>query len=74
MIIGSRRKAKAKYHPLKGSLERRMKLYGGMADGCFEDRELCGAQNGSGLGGSGEMGKSGLVQEEPLKGEYQGMV
>ena len=51
-----------------------MKLYGGMADGCFEDRELCGAQNGSGLGGSGEMGKSGLVQEEPLKGEYQGMV
>lgn len=44
MIIGSRRKAKENYHPLKGSLDRRMKLFGGIADGCFEDRELCGAQ------------------------------
>eukprot|EP00578_Thalassiosira_sp_NH16_P015271 CAMPEP_0181117116 /NCGR_PEP_ID=MMETSP1071-20121207/22327_1 /TAXON_ID=35127 /ORGANISM="Thalassiosira sp., Strain NH16" /LENGTH=110 /DNA_ID=CAMNT_0023201435 /DNA_START=183 /DNA_END=515 /DNA_ORIENTATION=+ len=45
MVIGSRRKAKQQYHPLKGSLERRMKLFGGMADGCFEDRQLCGAQS-----------------------------
>jgi len=44
MIIGSRRKSKSNYHPLKGSLDRRMKLFGPMADGCFEDRELCGAQ------------------------------
>lgn len=69
VIIGSRRKAKAQYHPLKGSLERRMKLFGGMADGCFEDRELCGAQNEEGLGSSDvEMG--GRATE----GEYKEMV
>jgi hypothetical protein len=44
IIIGSRRKAKEQYHPLKGSMERRMRLFGGLADRCFEDRELCGAQ------------------------------
>ncbi len=44
IIIGSRRKAKGQYHPLKGSMERRMRLFGGLADRCFEDRELCGAQ------------------------------
>ena len=45
IIIGSRRKAKENYHPLKGSMERRMRLFGGLADRCFEDRELCGAQD-----------------------------
>ena len=44
MVVGSRRRAKDQYHPLKGVLERRMKMFGGMADGCYEDRELCGAQ------------------------------
>ena len=48
IIIGSRRKAKENYHPLKGSMERRMRLFGGLADRCFEDRELCGAQEQGG--------------------------
>ena len=48
IIIGSRRKAKEAYHPLKGSMERRMRLFGGLADRCFEDRELCGAQEQQG--------------------------
>ena len=43
-VIGSRRRGKGDYHPLRGSIERRMKLFGGMADGCYEGRELCGAQ------------------------------
>lgn len=68
MVIGSRRKAKQQYHPLKGSIERRMKLFGGMADGCFEERELCGAQNGrGGVDDSMEMG-------EGQKGKYKEMV
>jgi len=44
MVVGSRRRAKDQYHPLKGVLERRVKMFGGMADGCYEDRELCSAQ------------------------------
>ncbi len=44
MIVGSRRRAAEQYHPLKGVLERRMKMFGGMAAVCYEDRELCGAQ------------------------------
>ena len=68
MIIGSRRKEKPQYHPLKGSIERRMKLFGGMADGCFEERELCGAQQGD-VNNSMEM--EGGPQSN---GEYKEMV
>ena len=64
MIIGSRRKGKENYHPLKGSLDRRMKLFGGMADGCFEDRELCGAQECVGDDG-------GLTNSMEMSGEGQ---
>ena len=46
MVVGSRRRSKEQYHPLKGVLDRRMKMFGGLADGCYEDRELCGAQRG----------------------------
>ena len=70
IIIGSRRKAKEDYHPLKGSLEKRMRLFGGMADGCFEERELCGAQNDM-RGSSGEMGESSFGNEPE---RYQEMV
>ena len=54
-VIGSRRRGKGDYHPLRGSIERRMKLFGGMADGCYEGRELCGAQGevDAGVDGSG---------------------
>mmetsp|Transcript_36611 Transcript_36611/g.59765 ORF Transcript_36611/g.59765 Transcript_36611/m.59765 type:complete len:83 (-) Transcript_36611:324-572(-) len=67
IVIGSRRKAKERYHPLHGVLEKRMKLFGGMSDGCFEERELCGAQDG--VGGSGEMGEG-----QPKSMEYKEMV
>jgi len=43
MIIGSRRKEKEDYHPLRGAIEKRMRLFGGFTDKCFGDRELCGA-------------------------------
>jgi len=68
MVIGSRRKAKAQYHPLKGSIERRMKLFGDMADGCFEERELCAAQNESGVGDGGLEMKNGMDMDGPGEG------
>jgi hypothetical protein len=43
MIVGSRRKEKEDYHPLRGAVEKRMRLFGGFTDKCFGDRELCGA-------------------------------
>ena len=43
MIVGSRRKEKENYHPLRGAVEKRMRLFGGFTDKCFGDRELCGA-------------------------------
>ncbi|KAL7527935.1 hypothetical protein ACHAXR_002200 [Thalassiosira sp. AJA248-18] len=70
IIVGSRRKAKDRYHPLKGSLERRMRLFGGMAEECFEERELCRAQSGNGLEMGGG-GSGGLVNGEA---EYKEMV
>ena len=62
MVIGSRRRGNGDYHPLRGSVERRMKLFGGMADGCFEERELCGAQNAT---------EDGMP---PQEAQYQEMV
>ena len=44
IIVGSRRREKRKYHSLHGSIERRIKLFGGMADNCKGERELCGVQ------------------------------
>ncbi len=44
MVVGSRRRTKEQYHPLKGALDRRMKMFGGLAGGCYEDREPCDAQ------------------------------
>ena len=44
IIVGSRRREKRKYHSLRGSMERRIKLFGGMADNCSGERELCGVQ------------------------------
>lgn len=43
VIVGSRRKEKENYHPLRGAVEKRMRLFGGFTDKCFGDRELCGA-------------------------------
>ena len=68
MVVGSRRKAKEQYHPLKGSLDRRMKMFGGMADGCYENRELCGAQN------EVPPDNSFSSDVEMKKGEYKEMV
>jgi hypothetical protein len=44
VIVGSRRKEKENYHPLRGAVEKRMRLFGGFTDQCFgRERELCGA-------------------------------
>jgi hypothetical protein len=47
MVVGSRRKERETYHPLRGAVEKRMKLFGGLADRCFGERELCGADRES---------------------------
>ena len=70
MVVGSRRRSKEQYHPLKGALERRMKMFGGLAGGCHEDRELCDAQRS---------GMSADIMENEMtamdsKNEYKQMV
>ena len=65
IIVGSRRREKDKYHPLRGVLERRMKLFGGMADNCFGERELCGAQ---------QQGNNSFETEDGKPAEYKEMV
>jgi hypothetical protein len=57
MIVGSRRKERENYHPLRGAVQQRMKLFGGFADKCFGDRELCGADKEM------EMGENGVAEE-----------
>lgn len=61
MVVGSRRKEKETYHPLRGAVEKRMKLFGGFTNKCFGDRELCGADKELEVGGLGiaETEKSG---------------
>lgn len=58
MIVGTRRQGKEEYHPLRGSIEKRMKLFGGFTDKCFGDRQLCGADKEM------EMGEGSLVDHE----------
>ena len=58
VIVGSRRKERENYHPLRGAVEKRMKLFGGFTDKCFGERELCGADR------EVEMGEGSLVEEE----------
>ena len=70
MIIGSRRKTKEPSHPLRGALSKRMRLFGGLTDRCFEKRELCGAQQ---LSDSFE--EEGKATEDGRDGKgYQEMV
>lgn len=57
MIVGSRRKEKENYHPLRGAVEKRMRLFGGFTDKCFGDRELCGADK------EVEMGENSIEDE-----------
>mmetsp|Transcript_5244 Transcript_5244/g.5985 ORF Transcript_5244/g.5985 Transcript_5244/m.5985 type:complete len:97 (-) Transcript_5244:2131-2421(-) len=66
MVIGSRRNAKDKYHLLKGCMERRMKLFDGLADGCFKDWQMCGAWDAADLENknSMEMGSSPAEYKE----------
>lgn len=58
MIVGTRRKGKVEYHPLRGAIEKRMKLFGGFTDKCFGDRQLCGADTEM------EMGEGSLTDHE----------
>lgn len=67
MVVGSRRRAKDEYHPLKGALERRMRMFGGMADACYEDREMCGAQQE-------DYAMANEMTEMDSKNEYKQMV
>jgi hypothetical protein len=66
MIVGSRRKEKETYHPLRGAVEKRMKLFGGFSSKCFGDRELCGADK--------ELEVGGLGVAETEKNGYKSMV
>ena len=66
MIVGSRRKERENYHPLRGAVEKRMKLFGGFTDKCFGERELCGADREVEMGGEGS-----LVEEN--EGGYRSM-
>ncbi|KAL3784544.1 hypothetical protein ACHAW5_003761 [Stephanodiscus triporus] len=71
MVVGSRRRARDQYHPLKGALERRMRMFGGMADACYEDREMCGAQQGC---VQEEYAMANEMSEMDSKNEYKQMV
>ncbi|KAL3798992.1 hypothetical protein HJC23_005131 [Cyclotella cryptica] len=66
VIVGSRRKEKENYHPLRGAVEKRMKLFGGFSEKCFGDRELCGADKEL------EVGELGVAESE--KNGYKAMV